>query len=186
VRCLLLCLFVCGLSEGCSTPDCVQQPFVFNMARSVVSATCFTQHYGHLQGGLYFNTKTNTLPPGLSVRGLGFDPTPVQLRFVVDKDHWYRFLSEHFCFHQCCILIQSHSNDAVETVCPSVPHLNSDVTAPSARRLCAAACVTELGIKAAGNFLCVCVCVCIRTPSVSTGHSCVHTAISRLLLTAYI
>jgi hypothetical protein len=55
------------------------------MARSVVSATCFTQHYCHLQDGLYFNTKTKTLPPGLSLRGLGFYPRPVQLRFVVDK-----------------------------------------------------------------------------------------------------
>jgi hypothetical protein len=61
----------------------VQQPIVHNMARSVVSAICFTQHYGHLQDGLYFNTKT--LPPGLSLQGLGFDPTPVQLKFVVGK-----------------------------------------------------------------------------------------------------
>jgi hypothetical protein len=55
------------------------------MARSVVSATCFTQNYGYLQDGLYFNTKTKVLPPGLSLGGLGFYPSPVKLRFVVDK-----------------------------------------------------------------------------------------------------
>jgi len=85
VRCLLRCLFVCGLSEGRITTECVQQPFVYCLARSVVSATCFTQHYDHLQDGLYCNTRTKTLPPGLSLRGLGFYARPVQLRFVVDK-----------------------------------------------------------------------------------------------------
>jgi hypothetical protein len=34
---------------------------------------------------LYFNTNTKTLPPVLSLRGLGFDPRPVQLKFVVGK-----------------------------------------------------------------------------------------------------
>jgi hypothetical protein len=36
----------------------------------------------------------------------------------------YRFLSEHSCCHQCYIPIQSHSNDAVESVClPICPAL---------------------------------------------------------------
>jgi len=130
-------------------------------------------------GRVYFNIKTKIVPPGLSLRGLGFDLKPVKLRFVVQKVSPVQVLSEHFCCHQCCILIQSHSNDAVESVCPSVPHSNSDVVV-----LCAAACVTKPDIKASGNFLCVC--VCIKAPSVNTGHSCVHTAISRLFLTAYV
>ena len=110
-----------------------------HMARSVVSATCFTQHYGHLQDGLYFNTKTKTLPPGLSLRGLGFYPRPVQLRFVVDKVSLVQVFIRALLFH-CTNAAYSFSHILMTLlrapVCLSVPHLNSDVTVLlSVRRL---------------------------------------------------
>lgn len=64
------------------------------MARSVVSAACFAQHYGRLQDGLYFNIKTkDTSSRPVTVEALVLSQAS-KLGFMVDKASLGRFYSE--------------------------------------------------------------------------------------------